>query len=258
MEFQCKRLEQLLDTLKREKNLKSWTEHNNEFGTVLTIRCTHKPKRLATREDNQSTAISSDSISALSSDANPNTGTRVKDNSSETNSTSNTREHPADPIPPTSVTPTRTVYKPVSQYQMKRDQGRRDAFKNRCTTRSRTTQSMDKQSVELKRDISQDDSIDSNICISPDSVVVSESPWADKNPYSCLEVDFDVNSETGSRIYEEITPLMAKPLASGEPESSAEVEVEYDEKPIAQKMSEEICAKTKALVAALTARMEAG
>ena len=41
MEFECKRLEQRLETLKHEKTLKSWTEHNNEFGTVITIRCTH-------------------------------------------------------------------------------------------------------------------------------------------------------------------------------------------------------------------------
>ena len=196
MEFECKRLEQRLDTLKREKKLKSWTEHNNEFGTVITIRCSHmKPKphnNTRAQEDYQTSASSSGDHSQIGVKGSP---------SSESKQNNNTREHHTDSVSPINA---KKVYKPASQYQINRDRERREAFKIRCTTRSKSSQNSDvpkqSESVEQKRAVSQSDYLDSSGCISPSSVASCMSPWADKNPYSCLELDSDVDLETVSEL----------------------------------------------------------
>ena len=89
---------------------------------------------------------------------------------------------------------------------MRRDQERRDAYRNRCTTRSRASQqrNVHEQSMELNRSRDLNESVLSNTCISPVTLAASsvsptqsneqsqsilESPWADNNRYSCLDVD---------------------------------------------------------------------
>ena len=111
----------------------------------------------------------------------------------------------------------------MSQYQIKRDRERKDAFKVRCATRSRSdlkypsqrqtscdlnsppqtpggetpSTALTPQSAEIKRDDTGrgNDSL-SDLCLSPDVPV--ESPYADKNPYSCLQVDSPTMSERGT------------------------------------------------------------
>ena len=210
MEFNCKRLEQRLESLKREKNLKSWTEHNNEFGTVITIRCSHKKMASlisATRESSKTSAenmspLSTDESTSAANDTRANQ-TLVSKETSDCSAGSNTHSS----TPPFPIT-NKTVFKPVSQYQMKRDQERLDAFRSRCTTRSRASEQSDKkpeQSMELQRSEDLNQSFLSNVCISPASVVptespthsdiavrrhcIPESPWAVENRYSCLDVD---------------------------------------------------------------------
>lgn len=87
----------------------------------------------------------------------------------------------------------------------------------RCTTRSRSNQLSDNsdtgevldKSVELQRDNDQDDSFQSNACISP--IAPYESPWADRNPYNCLDVDSEPKSDTDSSspAVEEVSSLEA-------------------------------------------------
>ena len=236
MEFECKRLEQCLETLKRDKKLKSWTEHNNESGyTVITIRCISKvtPKFLdskATREttnssDQNSTPVSETSLSDMN--------TRVNVPPSSQSHQNNTRESSTRPSAPnitsSASTPitepnssSRKVFKPISQYQLKRDSERREAFRVRCTTRSRSNQLSDNsdiakaldKSVEMQRDTSQNVSLLSNACISP--IIPSENPWADNNPYSCLDVDSDVkstssDSDSSDELYGATGEVLSEP-----------------------------------------------
>ena len=212
MEFECKRLEQRLETLKREKTLKSWTEHNNEFGTVITIRCTHG-KMASIISETQATSGSSSTTESLPAS----TEKQTNDDSSqfaanvnratETHATIESTDCFAGSYTESGSTVTsKQVFKPVSQYQMRRDQERRDAYRNRCTTRSRASQqrNVHEQSMELNRSRDLNESVLSNTCISPVTIAASvqsptqsneqsqcilESPWADSNRYSCLDVD---------------------------------------------------------------------
>ena len=244
MEFECKRLEQCLETLKRDKKLKSWTEHNNESGyTVITIRCISKviPKvsdSKATREatkcsDQNSTPVSEASLSDMNTRVNVPPSSQSHQNNTRDNSTppisSNTTSLASTPITePNSNSNSRKVFKPVSQYQLKRDADRREAFRVRCTTRSRTNELTDSsdisktldKSVELQRDTGQNVSLLSNACISP--IIPTESPWADGNPYSYLDVDTDVkstSSDSSDELYGATGEVLPEPgLASVSPQ----------------------------------------
>ena len=46
MEFECKRLQQRLDSLRSDKNkkIRSWTEHVTEFGNTIVIKFSNKSK----------------------------------------------------------------------------------------------------------------------------------------------------------------------------------------------------------------------
>ena len=240
MEFECKRLEQRLETLKREKTLKSWTEHNNEFGTVITIRCTHR-KMASIISETQATSGSSGTTESLPVSTEKQTNDAVLSAASvnratESHATTDSTDCSAVSYTESrSTVPSKQVFKPVSQYQMKRDQERRDAYRNRCTTRSRASQQRNahEQSMELNRSRDLNESALSNTCISPVTLAASdesptqnneqsqcilESPWADSNRYSCLDVDSvqDTSStlsenELYGALYSAVSDVLPKP-----------------------------------------------
>ena len=208
MEFECKRLQQRLDSLRSDKNkkIRSWTEHVTEFGNTIVIKFSNKSK--PTRESQPLIPRTTESNAVLSSqnhessDASHSAEEKT-DTRESSRSTSTTESSSRKPIET-------KIFKPVSQYQIKRDRERKDAFKDRCATRSRSdlkypnqrqTSSVSNsppqapQSVEIKRDDTGrgNDSL-SDICLSPDVPV--ESPYADKNPYSCLQADSSTVSES--------------------------------------------------------------
>ena len=102
---------------------------------------------------------------------------------------------------------------------MKRDRERKEAFKVRCATRSRSdldshdhtpsdSSKSPLSSVELKRGdivVGSEQPV-SDLCLSPDFPV--ESPYADDNPYSCLQMDSPAPSVDTEELYDDDSAVL--------------------------------------------------
>ena len=194
MDFSCQHLQGLLERLNKDKKLCTWTAHDNEFGqTTVSIRYKHpKPHSYTTTNSTREP-----SETHLPTQPKPQNDTRENQlNLSDTNrvsvmptptATSDTRVKPAEtnanhadrtseskqPSPINKI-----VFKPVSDYQLKRDKERLKDFKqSKYNTRASNKHS---ESVELKRD--RDCTSSDSACQSP----VLISPFADPNPFDLL------------------------------------------------------------------------
>ena len=206
MEFECKRLQQRLDSLRSDdtKKMRSWTEHSTEFGNTIVIKFSNKSK--PTRESQSPSSQYQEPEKASDASHSPHSPAEKK---------SDTREETPSQSHKTVET---TIFKPMSQYQMKRDRERKEAFKVRCATRSRsdldshdhTPSDSSKSpfsSVERKRgDIVGSEQPVSDLCLSPDFPV--ESPYADDNPYSCLQMDSPAPSVDTEELYDDDSAVL--------------------------------------------------
>ena len=202
MEFACNKLQELLDSLNKDSNLAQWSSHVNEVGTLIKIKYNHKIKipvdstSVITREIVETTAAGLQTSYEESSP--PETPTRVS--SSMEHETNNRVSEPSDQMDNSeNNSVVRTVFKPVSNYQLKRDKERLDTFKTKKNspkkdhriTRSKSKNSTTQQSdIELARRLDSDSN--STMAISPEKPDVDlmiSSPFADANPYSLLQVD---------------------------------------------------------------------
>ena len=207
MEFECKRLQQRLDSLRSDdtKKMRSWTEHSTEFGNTIVIKFSNKRK--PTRESCPPTSQYQESEKAYDASHSPHSPAENK---------SDTREETPSQSHKTVET---TIFKPMSQYQMKRDRERKEAFKVRCATRSRSdldshdhtpsdSSKSPLSSIELKRGdivVGSEHPV-SDLCLSPDFPV--ESPYADDNPYSCLQMDSPAPSVDTEELYDDDSAVL--------------------------------------------------
>ena len=207
MEFECKRLQQRLDSLRSDdtKKIRSWTEHSTEFGNTIVIKFSNKSK--PTRESCPPSSQYQESEKASDASHSPHSPAEKK---------SDTREETSSQSHKTVET---TIFKPMSQYQMKRDRERKEAFKVRCATRSRSdldshdhtpsdSSKSPLSSVELKRgdNVVGSEQPVSDLCLSPDFPV--ESPYADDNPYSCLQMDSPAPSVDTEELYDDDSAVL--------------------------------------------------
>ena len=154
-----------------------------------------------TRE-NVDTLVAADTLTSHVESSPPETPTRVS--ASMEHEANNRVSEPSDQLGKLDISVSRTVFKPVSSYQLKRDKKRLDSFKTRKNSpknNQRMTRSKANISDAQQSDIEQvrglDSDLESTMAISPekpDVELMISSPFADKNPYSLLEVDADTPS----------------------------------------------------------------
>ena len=217
MEFACIKLQELLESLNKTSGIFKWSSHVNNVGTLIKIQYKHKIPAIP--QDSSTSIITRESTSCSDQNLTPESYSGSSESSVHveppppeapiehvtTNRLSDNRvSEPSESTDkPENSTSTRTVFKPISNYQMKRDKKRLDRFKSKknspqnrqMTTRSQTKLSTTQHSdVELARGLDSDSRSHQTKAISPEKPDVDQSvtsPWADKNPFSPLPIDPD-------------------------------------------------------------------
>ena len=201
MEFSCKHLQGLLERLNKDKKICTWTSHTNEFDQT-TVMIRFKPPKIPKSTNTRGSAVLAPSTPEIEAEKDT-SGNRFNSKTSERLSSEfNTRdshdsdrqsEEPQDQLLAAcsgsslglgakSKLPIcdRVVFKPASNYQLKRDKERLQNFRSKYQTRASKKQ-RETSPVEIKR--SRDVVSDEVPCLSPASPL---SPFADHNPFSPL------------------------------------------------------------------------
>ena len=189
MEFACNKLQELIHSLNKDSKLEKWSSNVNEDGTLIKIKYQHRiPAETSTdtREKNVPENRSTEHKSSV-------TETECQLAQPANRGTSCTAQQPPEQ---NGATATRTVFKPISNYHLKRDKKRLDEFKSRKNSVPDKHMKLRSESKNDEIEITRGNHSGSDLLpnLSPEKPVDETSftsPWADKNPFSLLQVDHE-------------------------------------------------------------------